>query len=152
MEEDFCLKSDTLSHKETLVLTQIKIEEIIKDPLLSDIPNFVTPEELKAKIDLEKGKAFVVFLNRESDDGIQNIDIIVNDTITVSEMKKLVERKLSQIIKEEHGPKCISWKYFWKTYWLVHNHEKLKEDKKTLKDYNIKSQAEISFLKRLRKE
>ena len=152
--EEHCLSvtQDSISHKETLVITQSNIEDILKDPLLADIPKFVTPAELKAKIDLEKGQAFVVFLKRETDDGLQNLDIIVNDKTTLSEMKKLIERKLSRLIVEEHGQNSISWKYFWKTYWLVHNHEKLKEDKKTLKEYNIKKQSEICFLKKLRKE
>ena len=152
MEEDSCSITDSLSHKETLVLAQLKIEEILKDPLLSDIPRFVTPEELKAKIDLEKEQAFVVFLKRETEGGLQNIDIIVNDKTTLLQMKKLIERKLSRLIEDEFAQKCISWNYFWKTYWLVHNHEKLKDDKKVLKEYNIKSQSEICFLKKLRKE
>ncbi|XP_066917900.1 U11/U12 small nuclear ribonucleoprotein 25 kDa protein-like [Clytia hemisphaerica] len=142
----------SISHREMLDITQKQIEEILKDPLLSDIPNLVTPEELKAKIDLEKGNAFVIFLKRETEEGHQNIDIIVNDRTTILEMKKLIERKMTRIIEIEDGPKCLSWKYFWKTFWLVHNNEKLKDDKKTLKDYNIKNNSELIFLKRLRRE
>lgn len=66
------------SHKEALEITKMKLLDILKDPLLLDIPtDHISPSELQARIDLERGKAFVVLLKRDSEEGEQTISIAI---------------------------------------------------------------------------
>lgn len=66
----------SLTHREALEITKKQLLELLKDPLLADIPkDHVSPSELQARIDLEKGKAFVVLLKRDSEEGVQTISI-----------------------------------------------------------------------------
>ena len=56
-----------ITHKEALEITKKQLQELLKDPLLADIPkDNISSSEVQARIDLEKGKAFVVYLKRES--------------------------------------------------------------------------------------
>ena len=140
-----------ITHKEAIDKTKLVLETLLSDPLLQDIPLDVTPKELKAKINLEKGKAFVVNLLRDSENVTETLPIIVNNKTTVSELKKDIQKVIGRKIIQEGGTACLSWKYFWKTYWLVFKNEKLKDDRKSLKDYGMKDQSEITFIKRLRR-
>ena len=140
-----------ITHKEAIDKTKLVLETLLSDPLLQDIPVDVTPKELKAKINLEKGKEFVVNLLRDSENGTETLPIIVNNKTTVSELKKDIQKVIGRKIIQEGGTACLSWKYFWKTYWLVFKNEKLKDDRKSLKDYGMKDQSEITFIKRLRR-
>ncbi|XP_057309971.1 U11/U12 small nuclear ribonucleoprotein 25 kDa protein-like isoform X2 [Hydractinia symbiolongicarpus] len=146
-ESDF----KSLSHKEALTVSRNLLEELLKDPLLQDIPKDTTASELQAKLDLEKGRAFIVNLRRSSEEGFEHIPIIVKQKTTVAELRLNIQRTLGRKIQEENGLTCLSWQHFWKTYWLVHNNEKLSDDRKSLKDYGIKDKSEITFLKRLRR-
>ncbi|XP_057309972.1 uncharacterized protein LOC130647974 isoform X3 [Hydractinia symbiolongicarpus] len=68
-ESDF----KSLSHKEALTVSRNLLEELLKDPLLQDIPKDTTASELQAKLDLEKGRAFIVNLRRSSEEGFEHI-------------------------------------------------------------------------------
>ena len=142
----------SISHQDALITTCNILGELLKDPVLKDIPLDVTSSELKAKIDLEQGCAFLVNLKRETDNGFEYIQLIAKQKTTVGELKLHIQRSMSRKVQAEGGTKCISWKYFWKTYWLVHNNEKLSDNKKIMKDHGIKHGSEISFLKRLRRK
>jgi len=72
---------DVISHKEALEITKKRIQDILADPLLSDVPQTSTPQEIQAKIDLEQGKAFVVFLKREVEEGDQKIGIYIIELV-----------------------------------------------------------------------
>ena len=144
-------KDRVITHKEAIDKTKSVLGTLLSDPLLQDIPLDVTPKELKAKINLEKGKAFVVNLLRDSENGTETLPIIVNNKTTVCEVKKDIQKVIGRKIIQEGGTACLSWKYFWKTYWLVFKNEKLKDDRKSLKDYGMKDQSEITFIKRLRR-
>lgn len=142
----------SLTHKEVIERAQDILKELLADPILKDIPNDVTPGELKAKIDLENGCAFVVHLKRPCEEGFNYVPLIAKQKTTVRELKRHIQRAIGRKVREEGGTSCISWKYFWKTYWLVHNNEKLADDSKILKDHGIRHGSEITFLKRLRRK
>ncbi|XP_002156888.3 U11/U12 small nuclear ribonucleoprotein 25 kDa protein isoform X1 [Hydra vulgaris] len=141
----------SLSHKEAFEATNELLQKLLNDALLKDLPNDVTSKDLKAKIALEKGRAFIVYLKRATETGLEDIPLIVDHKTKLIDLKLNIQRTLSRKIKEEKGTSCLSWKYFWKTYWLVHNNEKLTDGSKTMKAYGIKENAEIMFVKRLRK-
>ena len=71
MDSPSSTEKKSLTHKETLELIHQQIQKILEDPLLKDVPKDATSEEVKAKLDLEQGKAFVVSLKRETEDGEQ---------------------------------------------------------------------------------
>lgn len=121
-----------------------ELDELLGDPLLSDLPEDVTFEELEALLALEYGQAMNVNVIRE--DNVV-LPIIVSKAATIKEFKKAIQRYMSLKMKREGLKKCISWKYVWKTYWLCFNGEKLKDDKKTLQDYNLFHHCNITFVK-----
>eukprot|EP00794_Sanderia_malayensis_P011899 gene11898-13133_t len=63
-DEDFATKLANFSHNEVCEYLQGELNDILKDPLLQDLPQDPTFEEIKSRIALEKGKAIVVKLKR----------------------------------------------------------------------------------------
>ena len=63
----------SLSHKEAFEVTNELLRKLLNDALLNDLPNDVTSKDLKAKIALEKGRAYMVYLKRAVDVGFENI-------------------------------------------------------------------------------
>lgn len=57
-----------LPHQEVCEYMNDELNDIIKDPLLKDIPVNPTVDEVKSRLALEKGKAIVVYLNRLDDE------------------------------------------------------------------------------------
>ncbi len=53
-----------LSHKEACEYVRKELNDILRDPLLKDVPQDPTSEEIKSRIALEQGKAIVVNLKR----------------------------------------------------------------------------------------
>ena len=46
-----------------------------------------------------------------------------------------LEQQVSRYLQRQGGhTKHLSWKYFWRTYWLTYNGVKLVDDKKTIKE------------------
>lgn len=145
---------NSLSHDEIMKITQKTITELLRDPVLRDIPQDVTASELTSLINLEKGAAFIVNLRRvvENDAGYEHVPLIVDQCTSVAELKRSVQREVGRRVREEGGTDCVSWKHVWRTYWLVHNNEKLNDDHKVMRDYGIRNGSEITFLKRLRRK
>lgn len=143
------------SHEETLQLVQTSLNSLLaSDPLLSDLPPCVTLEEVRSLIALEHGQAIRVVLEREDR---TSLPIIVKREATVRELKRAVEKatelKLDRDYAEKlNRPPKISWKYVWKSYWLMAHHRKLKDDDATLKDHCIANNDRLSFVKRLREK
>lgn len=46
----------------------------------------------------------------------------------------------------------VSWRYVWKTYHLLFEKERLKNDRALLAELNIKNKSQITFVKRLREK
>lgn len=146
------------SHEETFQLVQTNLNSLLaSDPLLSDLPPFVTLDEVRSLIALEHGQAIRVVLEREDR---TSLPVIVKREATVRELKRAVEKATELKLNRDYAEKPdrppkkkISWKYVWKSYWLLaHGRNKLKEDDATLKDCGIVNNDRISFVKRLREK
>ena len=143
------------SHQETLQLVQTSLNTLLaSDPLLSDLPPCVTLDEVRSLIALEHGQAIRVVLEREDR---TSLSVIVKRGATVRELKRAVEKatelKLNRDYAEKSDrPSKISWKYIWKSYWLMAHNRKLKEEDATLKDCSIANNDRLSFVKRLREK
>ncbi|CAH1238150.1 SNRNP25 [Branchiostoma lanceolatum] len=146
-QEDVNFEDTTLSHNEVMDIVRTGVAELVKDPLLSDLPAGVTLDEVKSQIALEYGQAMKVIVKKECG-GI--MPIVVPQDATVVDLKHAISRYVTLKQTREGGTTQISWRYIWRTYWLSFDGEKLSQNNKKLKDYGIRNRAELRFIKRLR--
>eukprot|EP00795_Rhopilema_esculentum_P008670 gene8670-14689_t len=97
-----------LSHKDVIELLDQELNDVIKDPLLRDLPSYPTVEEIKSRIALEKGKAIIINLKLQGEiDTV--IQLVIEQTATVQQLKSTIERYVTLKIERETGQKHISW-------------------------------------------
>ncbi|XP_069106608.1 U11/U12 small nuclear ribonucleoprotein 25 kDa protein-like [Argopecten irradians] len=138
----------TLSHVEAMSQVQSVMANLItEDPLLSDLPTQVTLEEVNSCIALEYGQAMVVNVRRADDEVMA---VVVTQNATLLDLKHAIKRYITLRQTRNGGKQHISWKYIWKRYWLYFNSQKLSDDRKTLKQYDIRNKDEVTFIKRLK--
>ena len=138
---------ENLSHTEAMVLLQQRLSDALhNDPLLSDLPAEVTPEEVDFQIALEYGQAIKVNLRR-GDNVV--LPIVVVENGTVRHLKEAMKRSLSLKMERENGPVHLNWVHLWKTHWLVFDGRKLIDNEKLLKEYGVTNHCEVCFVKRL---
>ncbi|XP_071854317.1 U11/U12 small nuclear ribonucleoprotein 25 kDa protein-like isoform X1 [Apostichopus japonicus] len=142
--------SERLTHEEVMTYLKGQLSDVLtQDPLLSDLPSDVTPEEVNLKIALEHGQAMTVFV-RKADGEV--LPIVVMQSATVRDLKNAIRRYMTLQLQRKNCSKKVSWRYIWRTYWLSYSGEKLASDKKRLKDYGVQNRAEVSYVKRLRRK
>lgn len=123
------------------------LDEMLGDPLLADLSPDITLAELQSRITMELGQAMTIMIKRA--DGVI-YPVIVPLNATVQDLKKEIERYVTlQLTREGEERKSISWRYIWKTYWLVFNGVKLKDLNMMLKDIGLSNRSEVHFIKRL---
>ncbi|XP_058509809.1 U11/U12 small nuclear ribonucleoprotein 25 kDa protein [Solea solea] len=140
---------EALPHSEILDIFEEGLAQLVQDPLLCDLPIQVTLEEVNSQIALEYGQAMTVRVLKADGDVMP---IVVVQNATVLDLKKAIRRFMELKQQREGGVKHISWKYVWRTYYLVFQGEKLEDDKTRLKDYGIRNRDEVTFMKHLRKK
>lgn len=79
-----------------------------------------------------------------------SLAVVVHQGAKVKDLKQAIQRHLTLKQTREGRTTFISWKYVWRTYWLIFDGEKLSDNEKTITDYGIKNKDEITFSKRLR--
>lgn len=124
-----------------------KLDELLGDPLLADISQDATVEEIEALTGLEYGQAMSLTICRA--DG-ESYKVIVNLNATVLDLKAAIQRKVALQMQRTTNFKFINWKYVWRCYWLSCNRQKLQDDGKRLQEYGIRNHDELYFVKRLR--
>ena len=135
-KESFCSLMETYEEQ---------LDELLGDPLLSDLPQDVTLEELKSALALEYGQAMTVNVKR--DDG-NVMKVIVDQEATLGCLKRGVRRFTELQMSRNNKNVNLSWKYVWKTYILAFDGTKLLENDKKLKDCGVTNHCELYFLKR----
>ena len=65
-----------LPHKDVCEYLSNELNNIIKDPLLEDLPPNPTIDEIKSRVALEKGKAIIVYLKRNSESDNESIRML----------------------------------------------------------------------------
>jgi len=146
-EEEVAPSSGGMSHHECMKLVHERLKAVIgSDPLLSDLPELVTVEEVQSHIALEYGQAMSIQVRR-ADGAIYAV--IVQQNATVLDLKKAIERHVTLKLSREHGNPDISWRYVWRTYWLSYDGTRLTDNHKKLRDYSIRNKDEVVFVKRL---
>ncbi|CAH1774809.1 unnamed protein product [Owenia fusiformis] len=137
-----------LTHVKAMSLFKDGLADLItSDPLTFDLPTEVTLEEINSLIALEHGQSMMVNVRR-GDNSV--LPVVVVQAATVLDLKNAMKRHLTLKQKREGGTSHISWRYIWKTYWLIYQGEKLQDDTKELRAYGIRNRDEVTFMKRLK--
>lgn len=69
VEETDCQDFDGISHSEAMSLFRMNLAEIMGDPLLVGLPSEPTLEEVNSQIALEHGRAIVVNVLQQDEEG-----------------------------------------------------------------------------------
>lgn len=146
------LLCENASHEDFMRIVNKHLAALIKtDPLLCELPEDVTTDEAKSLIALHHGQSMMIYVRRF--DG-KVYKVIVEQLASVLDLKKAVERTFN--LQNKRRPESafrdvrISWRYVWKSFWLYFEGQKLTENKAKLKDYGVRNNSEITFIKRLR--
>ena len=138
------------SHKDAVDCVKSNIDWLLaRDPLMADLAQAITLEEVDSLVALEKGQAMTVLVQRQDASALH---VIVHQNANVGHLKKAVEKvcDLNIYRKTQDRPKKINWKYIWKSYWLLYEGQKLKPDHRPLRDWGIGNEHSVSFIRRLK--
>ncbi|CAG2062201.1 unnamed protein product [Timema podura] len=142
---------DTLSHEELVEVTDTTLSELLgQDPLLGDLPQGVTLEEVGAQVALEQGQSMTIKILRG--DGEEMAVVVPQRGATVLDLKRAIRRHVELRLNRSKRSRTLSWRYVWRSHWLYHDAQKLKEDWAQLADYGIHNKSRVKFVKRLREK
>uniref|UniRef100_A0A1E1WYM7 Putative cytochrome c oxidase subunit cox19 n=1 Tax=Amblyomma aureolatum TaxID=187763 RepID=A0A1E1WYM7_9ACAR len=137
-----------LSFQEAMAIADKKIHALISnDPLLNNLHPEVTTDELKSYLALEHGQAMSLVVHKADND---YYTVVVEQKATVLDLKKALRRHVTLRMARKGVKRVLSWKYVWRTYWLSFEGELLKDDNALLRDFSIRNNSQLSFVKRLR--
>ncbi|XP_032086390.1 U11/U12 small nuclear ribonucleoprotein 25 kDa protein isoform X3 [Thamnophis elegans] len=112
------------AHAEAVDRWQAGLARLVRDPLLCDLPEQVTPEEICSQVALEYGQAMTVRVRRV-DAPEAPMPVVVVQSASVLELKKALRRFVQLRQERQSGARHISW-------------------------YGIRNRDEVSFVKKLR--
>nr|CAD7265243.1 unnamed protein product [Timema shepardi]CAD7576416.1 unnamed protein product [Timema californicum] len=142
---------DTLSHEELVEVTDTTLLELLgQDPLLGDLPQGVTLEEVGAQVALEQGQSMTIKILRG--DGEEMAVVVPQHGATVLDLKRAIRRHVELRLNRSKRSRTLSWRYVWRSHWLYYDAQKLKEDWAQLGDYGIHNKSTVKFVKRLREK
>ncbi|KAI8330750.1 hypothetical protein BC941DRAFT_166710 [Chlamydoabsidia padenii] len=118
------------------------IQALLKDPLLSDVPNLPTEQILDDLIALELGHAYKIRIQRGT---LPSLSIVVGQASTVRDIKTLVEKAWAQ--QEENKHRTVSWKYIWRTYCLEWKKQRLVKDEAMVSQLGLYEDATLGFIR-----
>ncbi|XP_077493717.1 U11/U12 small nuclear ribonucleoprotein 25 kDa protein-like [Amblyomma americanum] len=137
-----------LSFQEAMAIADKKMHALIRnDPLLNNLHPEVTTDELKSYLALEHGQAMSLVVHKADND---YYTVVVEQKATVLDLKKALRRHVTLRMARKGVKRVLSWKYVWKTYWLSFEGELLRDDKAFLRDFGIRNNSQLLFVKRLR--
>lgn len=122
-----------------------QIKALLEDEILSDLVDpLPTEEDIDALIAVEQGHAYQITINR---DPLPSIHIIVRQSSTVLDIKKLVRKGVEKMERKEKSVKhrSISWKYIWKSHCLMFGSSRLLKDTDVVSQLGIKQNSVLKF-------
>ncbi|RCH94056.1 hypothetical protein CU097_013121 [Rhizopus azygosporus] len=121
-----------------------KINQLLNDELLSDVSPSLSEKEIDSLIAVEKGQAFRIRVEREP---LRPINLIVGQSYSVKDIKKLIQVTVERMEKEEKTgrKRRISWKFIWRAYCLVFDGTKLLDDNVIVSQLGIKQHSVLKF-------
>ncbi|KAF6041027.1 SNRNP25 [Bugula neritina] len=143
------IEDEELSHIEICSIVSASLAELIKDdPLVSDLPSDSTLIEIQSQIAVEYGQSISLYLDRPS---LETIKLAVVNKSTIKDLKIAIEKQVGRYMeRQKKHTTHLSWKYFWRKHWIVHNRNKLTDNNKTIQDYQIKNKDHLQLCKRLK--
>ncbi|KAK5638129.1 hypothetical protein RI129_012424 [Pyrocoelia pectoralis] len=142
---------ENLNHEDLCEITHSTLRRLLAaDPLLSDLPGDVTNEEVISQIAVLQGQSITVFVLRNLESPLAVV--IPQQGTTVRDLKKAIQRSFDLKQQRLRSKTKISWRYIWRTYYLQHDLEIMKDDNELVLNYGVKNKSEIRFLKRLHKD
>ena len=141
--------TDDAAHNNFIEFVNDSIASIIKnDPLLDDLPQNITTEELQQIVQLEHGQALKIYIKREDE---KIIEIIINRESTFHQFKKVFQKQFCLWLKRNNQEKIkINWKYFWKNYNFVFDGRQLSEDNVKIIDMGFYNNCQIRFIRKIK--
>ncbi|CEG82444.1 hypothetical protein RMATCC62417_16514 [Rhizopus microsporus] len=123
-----------------------KINQLLNDELLSDVSPSLSEKEIDSLIAVEKGQAFRIRVEREP---LRPINLIVGQSYSVKDIKKLIQVTVERMEKEEKTgrKRRISWKFIWRTYCLIFDGTKLLDDNAIVSQLGIKQHSVLKFMR-----
>nr|CAD7450371.1 unnamed protein product [Timema bartmani] len=110
----------------------------------------VTLEEVGAQVALEQGQSMTIKILRG--DGEEMAVVVPQRGATVLDLKRAIRRHVELRLNRSKRSRTLSWRYVWRSHWLYHDAQKLKEDWAQLADYGIHNKSRVKFVKRLREK
>eukprot|EP00270_Netrium_digitus_P011677 TRINITY_DN3727_c0_g4_i2.p1 TRINITY_DN3727_c0_g4~~TRINITY_DN3727_c0_g4_i2.p1 ORF type:complete len:228 (-),score=45.33 TRINITY_DN3727_c0_g4_i2:290-973(-) len=134
--------------------TKQRLNSLIADPLLSDLPTNPSLSDVETLLALEKGSALKLHVKRF--DG-NRIDLVVQQNATVKDVMKVIERtvdggRIKSLPSSFHR---ISWKYIWSEFGLSlkgQNFTSASSVEMTLEELGVVNGDSFSFCHRPRME
>ncbi|KAL1425251.1 hypothetical protein MTO96_019400 [Rhipicephalus appendiculatus] len=145
-----------LSFQEAMAIADEKIHALISLTVLkacfvqalytAELQNLCALDELKSYLALEHGQAMSLVVHKADGD---YYTVVVEQKATVLDLKKAIRRHVTLRMARKGVKRVLSWKYVWKTFWLSFDGELLKDDKALLRDFGIRNNSQLTFVKRL---
>lgn len=166
------------NHQNLQKRTIEKLKSVLsQSSLLHDIDYDIAPDELESQIAMVTGDSIKVYLRRDPFSKLK-LSIPVNGSTVatlkkaikwkytvqqrrehnrkneknsnnrVSTSHRNEQKNTAKTAKNRESITTISWKYVWRTYYLEHNGEYLKDNKKILTEYGIKNKSVLTFEKK----
>ncbi len=164
----------SLTHEELLKVTSSTLNELLKnDPIMHDLPDDVTVEEVEALTAVLHGQAITVYVKRGDNDDIPvivssepcyslyyRLYISLNELFLqvkqkdsrVSDLKRAFKRAMILKLRREGERYKISWKHVWRVYSLVCDGCKLDNDNGLLKDYGVVNKSKVNFVPKIKEK
>ncbi|KAG2188372.1 hypothetical protein INT44_001125 [Umbelopsis vinacea] len=120
------------------------VRSLLQDPLLSDLPENATLEEVKTLIAIEEGRAYRIRIKRNN---MEDVPLVVSQATNVKQIKNLTEVTVKRMLRKQGINRSINWKHIWRTHCLVLNGEKLLNDRAVVSSLGIKNDTVLNFEK-----
>eukprot|EP00240_Pyramimonas_obovata_P007783 CAMPEP_0118922494 /NCGR_PEP_ID=MMETSP1169-20130426/1406_1 /TAXON_ID=36882 /ORGANISM="Pyramimonas obovata, Strain CCMP722" /LENGTH=153 /DNA_ID=CAMNT_0006863377 /DNA_START=168 /DNA_END=629 /DNA_ORIENTATION=+ len=131
--------------RESLQTARALVQDLLQDPLLSDLSQDVRIHEVEACIASELGTSITLHIKRL--DG-ETFDVVLPQAADVKMLMSTIQRAI-----ERTACRRIHWRYTWERYCLVHvkgsQRTRLLDESKHLEDYGIQSGDQVVWARNL---
>ncbi|KAK4746286.1 hypothetical protein SAY87_012598 [Trapa incisa] len=120
-----------------------KLEALLSDPVLADVPKKPTLSDVETLISLELGSGMRLSILRL--DG-STFDVVVMNSATVKDLRLAIKKKVNDMEQSTMGHRQISWKHIWANFCLSYQNQKLLDDSSQLQDFGVRNNSQLHFI------
>eukprot|EP00898_Chlorokybus_atmophyticus_P003629 jgi/Chlat1/4267/Chrsp29S08884 len=127
------------------------VDQLLADPLLSDLPKNVTLEEVEALIALESGSGMQLTIRKLDGSSFSKLAvafhlvpavIVVTQSARLGDIKQAIRRHYERQEQQHMGKRHISWKYVWRKNCLTFDSKRLLQDDERAHDCGVRNNSE----------